>query len=466
MGSAGILPSVKGWTDTADRGEAARFERLWQRLEGLEFPVHSLMACRQGVCLWETYAPPYGPDRLHRMFSVTKSFCSLAVGRLAAAGRLSLDDRIVSCFPEYLPEKVHPWLADMTIRDMLRMQTCHSATTYKLHPENNWVESFFVTPPSHKSGQIFLYDTSASHTLAALVKKLTGQGVLDYLRGEFLDEIGFSKEAYLLCDPFGAELGGSGLMAKPRDLMVTAQYVLEQVLRGTGAFADYLREATAFQVPTVHSGQTLEERLGYGYQFWQVRHGFAMYGMGGQYALMYPDRGLAVVITADSQNIKGGTQRILDAVNEALNGSAPARPDSAPAEPAPREASARLASYAGSYRLHPGKGGFTALALRADADGSGGTLCLTRPDAVFEIPFAWGSAQRPCVLAKYACEAVSSARWVGPDSLLVYTQLCGANVGSLTFMLRLRGGGLTLWMRKIEETEFGEFCDFAEGEKV
>ena len=255
------------------------FGKLWEKMQGWEIPVDSLLVCQGGKDRFEAYRAPYHRDRLHRMFSVTKSFCSLAIGSLAAEGKLSLDEPIVEHFPEYLPEKVHPWLAQMTIREMLSMQTCYSATTYKLHSDQNWVESFFVTPPTHKSGQIFHYDTSASHTLAALVKKLTGKGVLEYLRGVFLDEIGFSKEAYILCDPFGAEMGGSGLMAKPCDLMAVAKYLLAQIQHGKGAFADYLRIATSCVVSTQHFGQTFEEQLGYGYQFWQVRGGCAMYGM-------------------------------------------------------------------------------------------------------------------------------------------------------------------------------------------
>ena len=80
----------------------------------------------------ETYYKPYTRDTLHRMFSVTKSFVSLGIGLLEAEGKLSLDDKIVDFFPEKLPKPgVHPYIAMMTIRDMLTMRTCHDKTTYK-----------------------------------------------------------------------------------------------------------------------------------------------------------------------------------------------------------------------------------------------------------------------------------------------------------------------------------------------
>src|SRR5690606_7533625 len=91
--------------------------------------------------------------------------------------------------------------------------------TYKINPERDWVGSFFDTEPTHPPGSLFIYDTSSSHTLCALVERLTGKPMLDYLRDKFLDNIGFSREAYIIPDPFGVSMGGSGLMATPMDIM-------------------------------------------------------------------------------------------------------------------------------------------------------------------------------------------------------------------------------------------------------
>ena len=178
--------------------------------------MHSALIYQNGRILEESYFEPYSGDSLHRMFSVTKSFTSLAVGGLLAEGRLSLGDRIIDYFPEYTPLDPHPYLAAMTIRDMLTMRTCHKATTYKINMAEDWVRSFFITPPDHRPGTVFKYDTSSAHTLAALVKKLSGRGILGYLRQIFPEELHFSEDALVLTDPFGTELGGSGLLARPR----------------------------------------------------------------------------------------------------------------------------------------------------------------------------------------------------------------------------------------------------------
>ena len=111
-------------------------------------------------------------------------------------------------------------MEEMTIENLLMMETCHNMTTYKkTSTTENWVRSFFQTIPTHRPGTLFMYDTSASHVLCALVEKLTGQKLLDYLKDQFLRTIGFSEESYIMADPFGVSMGGTGLMAKPVDML-------------------------------------------------------------------------------------------------------------------------------------------------------------------------------------------------------------------------------------------------------
>ena len=96
-----------------------------KRLEDYQIPMHSLLLARQGKLIYEGYYAPYQGDTLHRMFSISKSFTSIAIGLLVQEGRISLDDRIIDYFPEKLPEEAS-LIAQMTIRNMLMMQTCHT----------------------------------------------------------------------------------------------------------------------------------------------------------------------------------------------------------------------------------------------------------------------------------------------------------------------------------------------------
>ena len=285
-----------------------------------EISMHSFLFCKDDCLVAEGYYAPIKKNDLHRMFSVTKSFTSIAIGLLQEEGRLSLDDSIVKFFPEYVPDtsEAHPWLLATTIRDMLSMRSCHASTTYdKFSSKTDWVKSFFTVAPTHKPGTVFHYDTSSSHTLCALVEKLTGMKMLDYLRNKVLNEIGFSKEAYCLTDGFGVSMGGSGLMATSRDFMLFALLILNNgKLNGKQYIsADYIKESTSFQTATCVTGPVPSESQGYGLQFWIGEHGsIVCYGMGGQLAILLPEYNTAIVTTADTQGYQGGNQVIYDAI--------------------------------------------------------------------------------------------------------------------------------------------------------
>lgn len=278
--------------------------------------LHGFLLVQGDQTLTEHYYAPYGPDSLHRMFSVAKSFTSLAVGLMAEEGLIGLDERICSYFPEKLPEGgSHPWLAELTIRQMLSMTTCYARTTYANWEGPDWVETFFRSIPDHYSGTNFCYETSCAHTLAGLVEKLTGKKMLDYLRDKAFREIGFSEAAYMITDPLGISQGGSGLVCTLRDLAVVAclcrdegRFRGKQLLPGW-----YLREAVSCQTATSLQ-PVIDEQQGYGYMFWQCRHGgYCMYGMGGQLALIFPRYDLVFVTMGDTQGCPSGLQIIYDA---------------------------------------------------------------------------------------------------------------------------------------------------------
>ena len=211
------------------------------RLQKQKVPMHSILVYRHDCLVTEGYYAPYQPDTLHRMFSISKSFTSIAIGLLADEGKLSLNDPIISYFPDKIPDDVHPWIAAMTIRDMLMMRTCHASTTYKVNMQTDWVESFFTVPPTHPAGKVFHYDTSSAHTLAALVERLSGMPMLDYLK-EKLSVLGFSKESYMLTDPFGVSMGGSGLTATPMDLLKFAYLIAHEGLVENSFFLRLISE--------------------------------------------------------------------------------------------------------------------------------------------------------------------------------------------------------------------------------
>lgn len=473
--------SAPNWhtaTPEAQGIPSAALEQMLDFLEARGVPMHSLLVMRGGALVFEAYWSPFGPDTLHRMFSETKSLVSLAIGLLADAGRLSLDDTICRYFPDKLPpEGPSPELAALTIRDMLRMATPYRRTTYKDHPGPDWVGSFFTAPPDHYPGTLFSYDTSSTHTLCALVERLSGRPLLEYLRQTCLNAIGFSPDAYCIRDPMGISQGGSGLMARPRDMLR-----LLRLLADGGRFegrqllpADYLQAALRKQIDTeanCNSGES-DFSQGYGYQFWQLHHNaWCLYGMDGQLAVCVPDQDLLVVTTADTQGHQGGVQLILDALWTCLWPTLHA--GSLPADPAAqnrlqaRAAALRLAPVQGlsqpptmsdQYDMAPNRTGLTALELDSAADR--GMLHLHYGTQVLAIPFGYGQ----CVCGPFAdgTPCAASGGWKDNRTLLVRICLLGERTGSLLVQAVFDPERVTLLLRSLEEFPDPHFDGTATG---
>ena len=281
----------------------------------------------------EKYFAPYGKESLHRMYSVTKSFVSMAVGLLIREGKINLADKICDYFPEYTKDvTIHPWCRRMTIEDMLTMRTCYRGTTSSRYPSRDWTESFFRVEPDHIPGTVFAYDTSATNTLTALIEKLTERKLLDYLRDNCLRELGFSEEAYMIPDPTGVSQGGSGLMCTLRDVACAA-YLCNHFGQSEGRELlpkEYMMRAVSPIVPT-DLQPVQDEKCGYGYFFRMPRkEGFCMYGMGGQLALCFPKKDFCLLTMADTIGNPSGLQVLYDCFYHYIYPMLEDRPDENP----------------------------------------------------------------------------------------------------------------------------------------
>ncbi|MBD5457938.1 MAG: serine hydrolase, partial [Lachnospiraceae bacterium] len=399
-------------------------------------------------------------------------------GLLAEEGKLSLEDPIVRHFPEKLPKEVHPWIAATTIKDMLMMRSCHAATTYKLDPNADWVESYFITPPTHPAGTLFHYDTSAPHTLCALVEKMTGLSMLDYLKKK-LAPLGLSEQSYMIKDPFGVSMGGSGLVALPLDMLKFGYFIAHRgnVLGKQLLSASYIDMAVSHLSDTCVTAPLPSEAQGYGLQFWRGAHsGYTCYGMGGQLIIFLPDHDLICVTTADTQDISGSNQQIYDALYEELLPRMQEQP--LPEDP---EASNLLTQAASSLRLEPLQGahtsdaankingktfrirtensGFESFTVRFDKNSDNqdiGTLSFSYRQKPCSLHFGLGNLQTgifPLYDQRYAASGV----WLPDGTLYIKAHIIDAYVGSVHFQLSFGENDLTIFMRKKEESLFQEF---------
>ncbi|MCR5742555.1 MAG: beta-lactamase family protein [Lachnospiraceae bacterium] len=281
--------------------------------------LHSTLLMRGTDIVNEHYYNGHSADEVHRMYSIAKSLVSVAIGILIDEGRLRLDDRIVSYFPEYVPENVSPWISAMTIYDMLTMRTCHKKTTYKADLSKNWVASFFTTAPDHAPNTEFNYDTSSAHVLGALVEKITGEDLFAFLRDK-LSPLRFSEGAHLLRDPFGVSDGGSGLMCTSRDLAEFARLIISGGNIGGRQIIskNYLNAAFTNYSDISNSTITAGRCTGYGFMFWlSEKNTPVCFGMDGQFIIFCPEKNMTFITTADCRD-KLGPSVIIDTFYDML----------------------------------------------------------------------------------------------------------------------------------------------------
>lgn len=443
------------------------------RLQKKQVFMHSILLLHHDKLIAEGYYAPYNATTLHRMFSISKSFTSIAIGLLADEGKLSIDDPIVRYFPDKVPANVHPWIAEMTIRDMLMMRTSHASTTYKVDMTTDWVESFFTVPPTHPAGKIFHYDTSSAHTLCALAERLSGMPMLNYLKTK-LSLLEFSEESYMLQDPFGVSMGGSGLVALPRDLLKFGYFIAHEGRIGNEQLlsADYIRTAVSNLSDTKMTAPLPSEACGYGYQFWRTeKDGYVCYGMGGQFILFVPQYDLLLVTTADTQGLAGGNQLIYDAFYEEILPFIQESP-----LPENKKSHTQLLKLLQSLKIDALQGVFSSPTanfvseknfqlLENDLGFSDicfhfqkttGTITYTLNGQCFSLSFGFGHLKCGC-FPVYKQNYAASAVWTRNQTLYIRIHIIDAFVGSVHFECSFGNDDVTVFMKKQEESLFHEY---------
>jgi CubicO group peptidase (beta-lactamase class C family) len=281
---------------------------------------HSLIIMRNGKIVSETYRKLCSPADRHQLFSLSKSFVSTAIGIAIGEGLISLDDKIVKFFPEYLSDKVGERMRSATIRDCLTMRsgrdTCGLfGNQYRelgdgRHFANNrpWMQNLLEEELVYDPGTVFFYDSSATYTLSAILHRAAGQGLLDYLRPRFFEPIGIGPDIIWDRDPEGIECGGWGLNLSTREIALAAQVWLNYGKTRDGKILvpeDYMRLALSKQADNSMRAEK-DWKSGYGFQFWVCHNGFVRGdGANGQFAVMSPELDIAVIGTSGICDMQG-----------------------------------------------------------------------------------------------------------------------------------------------------------------
>lgn len=370
--------------------------------------IHSLMLVRHGQVIAEGWWSPYRAEDIHVLYSGTKSFNSTAVGLLVAEGKLSVDDLVLSKFPDLAPAQPSPNMAAMKIKDLLTMSTGHTADTIdtlRAAPNGAWTKAFLATDVPQAPGSLFVYNSGAAYVLGAIVQRAAGMSVEDYLTPRLFEPLQIQQHLWGK-SPEGINMTDGGLSVRTEDFAKFGLLYLnggmwngQQVVP-----ADWVAAATAKEVSTGNNDGNWN--YGYGYQFWRnPPGGFRADGSLGQYSFVLPDQDLVLAVTSGTNS----TDQLMTTV---WNNLMPALKDAVlPEDSASQQAltqklralslslpsgnatSAMAASVSGTrFTAQSNSQGITALQL--DFDGQSPTLHISDADGEHIIPVGVGTWAR------------------------------------------------------------------------
>jgi hypothetical protein len=264
---------------------------------GIEW--HSFMLLRHGNVIAEGWWKPFEPVFKHSLYSLSKSFTSTAIGFLVDDGKLSVEDSVISFFPDESPKNPSDYLKAMKVKHLLTMTAGHEKVdnAYLLPP--SWTNYFLERPILYPPGTHFLYDSQVTYMLGAIVHKLTGQRLDDFLAPRLFQPLGIEGYDWET-SPEGLNIANSRLRLKTEDIAKFGQLYLQKgKWKGQQILSKkWISDATHKQTDTPADGR--ESAYGYGYQFWQCKPNGIYRGDGayGQLCVVMPEQDAILAVTS------------------------------------------------------------------------------------------------------------------------------------------------------------------------
>ncbi len=440
------------------QGISSRTVQKWvSLLDELEHP-HGFMLSRHGTVIAEGWWTPYGPEVPHQLFSLSKSFLSVAVGWAIREGRLGLEDRVCGFFPEEKPRHSQERFAQMTVRHLLTMSSGHSedvAGQLRYAASGDYFRAFFDSTLDYDPGTRFVYNSVASYMLSAILNRVTGETLVDYLNPRLLHPLNIQNAFWESC-PRGIAFGGWGLYLTTGEVACFAEAIRAKGLwEGREVIpTEYLELATSWQIDN-SMNENPDWKLGYGFHFWRGQHqSFRGDGAFGQYALVVPEAGLVLAMNSGMANMQSVLTLVWEVLlpglhNEALPGdpealrelsastASLALPIAGPCAAQMHEARERVA-----YQMAENSAGVRRVALAFSGEACSVTLETATESETFRAGYGKNFFGVETLFYQRPRKVACSAAWKSPTHLQVIchyyeTPFC------VTFDFQLHGAELT-----------------------
>lgn len=257
--------------------------------------IHSMIVMRHGKVVGEFYPAPFAAEYQHTQYSSSKTLVSIAVGIAIDENRLRLTDRVAVFFPEYLPDSISANLAQMTLEDLLTMQSGIKPDWAMRSKGTEWIRTFLSKDVKNVPGEVFAYDSMVTYMISAIVQKATGKTVLEYLKEKLFAPMNITKVNWET-SPEGVNTGGWGLHIQSESLAKVGQMWLDN---GVWDGKQLVSKEWISQMSSKHANGG---DYGYGYQVWMCKYPGAVRADGalGQYVIVVPEKDVVIVLTEAS----------------------------------------------------------------------------------------------------------------------------------------------------------------------
>ena len=254
--------------------------------------VYGIVVIKDGIKVAEYH---FAPEERRKLYSVTKSITSTAIGIAIAEGYFSLNDSILKLLEEYIPKD-----ASQNHLDNLNKVTVERLLTMSIKDYNigrlacdNWLNYILSIPLPNVEERVFTYSNLTAYLAGVIVEKITKINMMDYLNTRLFEPLGI-KNVECEYSPEGYFYGATGMKLTINELGRFGQlYLQEGYYNGKQLLTkEWVNSAIKKQIETREGG--------YGYYFWihQV-HSYRASGMRGQASIVIPDKNAVIAVMSD-----------------------------------------------------------------------------------------------------------------------------------------------------------------------
>ncbi|CAM4255456.1 serine hydrolase [Erysipelothrix inopinata] len=260
---------------------AQYWDNITKTIQSQYSNIRGISVVYNNETVYEQFFKTRAPEQKFNVASVTKSIVSLLIGIAIDQGHIpSIDDKVMTYFPEYHFNDTNRIRDSITIKNLLTMTAPYPFPAWnepflRMARSEDWVEYSLGTLGKGCRVGTFKYSTSGTHILSALLTKATGMSAREYANQNLFKPIGieeiplypmkFDQEHIFgnkvrgwVSDPLGYSTGGWGLNLSISDMVKIGQLCLQ---RGVWNQKRIVSESWILE-------STTTDKNNYGYLWW------------------------------------------------------------------------------------------------------------------------------------------------------------------------------------------------------